>query len=116
MQPARQDVVQNLTVPASTATATDFLAAMMSLPSWRPDPRASPKSSVYVTGPTSGKIRRGTPAADADAGPPSRTTAKRTTKRLRAVSRRGAIRTGFALEARHRSMDRQPDEPHLASR
>jgi hypothetical protein len=61
MQPARQDVVWNLTVPASAATASARRGAMMSLPSWPPLPRASPKSSVYVDVPTTGKISRGTP-------------------------------------------------------
>ena len=33
MQPAREDVVQNLTVPASAASASARHGAMMSLPS-----------------------------------------------------------------------------------
>src|ERR671919_2411897 len=61
MQPARQDVVWNLTVPASAATARARRGAMMSLPSCAPLPRASPKSSPYEDGPTTGKISRGTP-------------------------------------------------------
>ena len=56
MQPARAEVVQNLTFPASTATTGDFLGARMSLPSWRPCGRGSPKSFVYRYGPTTGKM------------------------------------------------------------
>jgi hypothetical protein len=33
MQPARADVVQNLTFPSSTATTIDFFGASTSLPS-----------------------------------------------------------------------------------
>ena len=46
MQPARDEVVWNLTVPASAASASARRGAMMSFPSWAPWPRASPKSSV----------------------------------------------------------------------
>jgi hypothetical protein len=46
MQPAAGDVVQNLIVPGSTATASDRFGAIRSFPSWRPPARASPKSSV----------------------------------------------------------------------
>ena len=46
MQPAREEVVWNLTVPASAASASARRGAMMSLPSWLPWPRASPKSSM----------------------------------------------------------------------
>jgi hypothetical protein len=46
MQPAFADVVQNLTVPDSTATATERFGAIRSLPSCVPVPRASPKSFV----------------------------------------------------------------------
>src|SRR6266542_3821342 len=56
MQPAAEEVVQNLTLPDSTATAAALRGAMMSFPSWRPWARASPKSSGYVVGPTTGKM------------------------------------------------------------
>jgi hypothetical protein len=46
MQPAGAEVVQNLIFPSSTATTGDFLGARMSLPSWRPCARGSPKSFV----------------------------------------------------------------------
>src|SRR5215211_5311403 len=94
MQPAREDVVQNFTVPASAATATDFFAAMMSVAWWGLEPRGDQKSSMYVVGPITGKMSLGTLAAAAVPGPASRTTVKRTTRRLRAVRRRGAIGTG----------------------
>ena len=35
MQPAREEVMWNLTVPASAASASAWRGAMMSLPSWR---------------------------------------------------------------------------------
>jgi len=44
MQPAFADVVQNLTVPLSAATASARLGASKSFPSCVPLPRASPKS------------------------------------------------------------------------
>src|SRR5215210_3600441 len=54
MQPALADVVQYLIVPASAATAGDRFAAIRSFP-WCPPPdRGAPKSSVYVTAPTTG--------------------------------------------------------------
>ena len=46
MQPALAELVQNVTLPSSAATASDFLAAMMSLPWWGRPPRGSPKSFV----------------------------------------------------------------------
>ena len=46
MQPARAEVVWNLTLPASVATTGDFLGARMSLPSCVPCGRGSPKSFV----------------------------------------------------------------------
>ena len=63
MQPARADVVRNLTLPASAATASERLVAMMSLPSCAPLPRGAPKSSVYMALPTTGKTSCGTFAA-----------------------------------------------------
>jgi hypothetical protein len=45
MQPAPADVVQNVTVPLSTATASWRFAAMRSFPGWGSAPRGSPKSS-----------------------------------------------------------------------
>src|SRR4051794_6436553 len=96
MQPAWEEVVQKLTVPASTATASCRLPAIRSFPSWRPVPRASPKSSEYDTGPTTGKINLGTPepfggAAARLAGPIRRRSA---TSAPRAVERDGSrVRT-----------------------
>src|SRR5947208_3253085 len=51
MQPALADVVQKLTVPLSTATASWRLAASRSFPSWTPVPRAWPKPSEQLAGP-----------------------------------------------------------------
>jgi hypothetical protein len=42
MQPARADVVQNLTLPLSAATAADRHVVVMSMPAWAPFGRASP--------------------------------------------------------------------------
>src|SRR5215470_2156764 len=58
MQPAVADVVQNLIVPASTATAGSWRLAMMSIPWCEPPARGAPKSSEYVTGPTTGNTSR----------------------------------------------------------
>ena len=46
MQPAEAEVVQNSTLPASAASANDFLAATMSIPWCGPPGRGAPKSSV----------------------------------------------------------------------
>jgi hypothetical protein len=46
MQPAERDVVHLTTRPASTATTGERLAAMRSLPWWRPCQRGAPKSFV----------------------------------------------------------------------
>src|ERR671919_357824 len=102
MQPALRDVVQNLTVPASAATASARFGAMMSFPSCRRLPRGSPKSSMYVDGPTTGKISRGTFVVAADAvpasRPPERTAARRM---LRAVFRGFTRGAGSELEGPH---------------
>ena len=42
MQPARAEVVQNLIVPSSAATAGERQVVTMSFPAWRPWPRGSP--------------------------------------------------------------------------
>ena len=82
MQPAREDVVQNLTRPASAASASARRGARMSFPSCEPCPRASPKSSVQVASPRIGKTSRGTfpagaaSAADADEAERKRAHAK----------------------------------------
>ena len=55
MQPALAELVQNSTLPASTASARLRLVAMMSFPWCVPPARGSPKSSLYVTAPTTGK-------------------------------------------------------------
>src|SRR5690242_21555522 len=65
MQPALADVVQYLTVPGSTATAGARLSASRSLPSWLPPERGCPKSSEYVTEPTTGNTIAGTPPREA---------------------------------------------------
>src|SRR5919199_133509 len=58
MQPARGEVVQNLTVPRSAATAGARRSARMSFPWCGPFPRGSPKSSRYCTAPMTGKTMR----------------------------------------------------------
>ena len=95
MQPARDEVVQNLTVPASAASASARRGAMMSLPSWLPCPRGSPKSSVYDAAPSTGKTSRGTPPdGDAAAAPAPRSIAVTARRIPRAVFRRGVIKSG----------------------
>ena len=46
MQPADDDDVQYLILPASAATAIVRRGAMMSVPSWLPCQRAAPQSFV----------------------------------------------------------------------
>src|SRR6266536_1968669 len=101
MQPARADVVQNLTLPSSVATTVAFLGARTSFPSWRPCGRGSPKSFVYRYGPTTGNtIGLGTPScrsSDANAGPAARAAA--TMVRIpRAAVRRRFFGFRFACE------------------
>src|SRR3990170_6061674 len=55
MQPARADVVWNLTRPASVATAIARIGAMTSFPWCHPCGRAAPKSFPYCTAPITGK-------------------------------------------------------------
>src|SRR5689334_14874302 len=55
MQPAVREVVQYFTLPASAATAGDFLAESRSFPWCVPPDRGAPKSSTYCTSPTTGK-------------------------------------------------------------
>src|SRR5262245_36810830 len=81
MQPARAEVVQNLIRPDSIATTGAFLGARMSLPSWLPWPRGSPKSFVYRYGPTTGNtiVPAGTAPSEcgeAAAGPATRAAAR----------------------------------------
>src|SRR5919201_6041160 len=94
MQPAAADVVQYFTLPASAATAGDFFVAMMSLPWWRPCPRGAPKSLVYATSPTTGKMSRGTfpRAAPAAAEATARPSIAARKKKPRAVVRWRLIR------------------------
>src|SRR5829696_9461862 len=101
MQPARDEVVQNFTVPASAANASARRGAIKSLPSCRPCPRGSPKSFVYETDPSTGKTIRGTlPPGDAAAAAAPKSIAVRARRVPRAVFRRGVIRVRFALEGR----------------
>src|SRR5215218_7326233 len=58
MHPALAECVQNLTLPASVATARARRGAMMSLPSCGPSERGAPQSFVYWTRPTTGKTKR----------------------------------------------------------
>ena len=55
MQPALAEVVQNSTLPASAARARLRLPAMMSFPWCGPARAGWPKSSMYVTVPSTGK-------------------------------------------------------------
>src|SRR3954471_1439161 len=108
MQPALADVVQNLTFPASAATAIAFRAAMMSLPWCGPPARASPKSSVYSASPTTGKTSFGVAARSA------RAVATRTTARP-ARRRRGVARAVVRwLAMRERAPVRCSKSPTLA--
>src|SRR5215470_10405520 len=89
MQPAVAEVVQYLTLPASTATAGDFFAAIRSLPWCAPPERGAPKSRVYVTCPITGKISRGTFVVAAGA---AADTAARPTSAARKRIPRGFVR------------------------
>lgn len=66
MQPAVAECVQNEILPASAATAIARFGAMRSLPGCGHLARGSPKSSRYVTDPTTGKTSRGTSDGAAD--------------------------------------------------
>src|SRR6476619_5329516 len=73
MQPAVRDVVQYLTVPVSAATAGERFADIRSLPWCGPPARGAPKSSMYWTVPTTGKMMwSGTFGAAARAVPATR--------------------------------------------
>src|SRR6266571_660169 len=89
MQPALADVVQYLTLPASAATAGDLFAATMSLPWCGPPGRGCPKSSVYCTCPTTGKMMcaGGFPLVDAAAVPTARLSIAARKRTPRAVFR-----------------------------
>ena len=120
MQPARAEVVQSVTVPASAATASARRGAMMSIPSWLPWPRGSPKSLPKLAWPTTGKTivwaafavgpplffapgSFGGPAAAAPVPRAARRVRKRTP---RAVVRWRSMRLRFALEAPYPSSPR----------
>ena len=97
MQPARDEVVQNLTVPASAASASARRGAMMSLPSWPPCPRGSPKSSVVRTRAEDREDESAAPFAARRTRPPHllRGASRVTVRRIpRAVVRRGVIESG----------------------
>src|SRR5215471_15556122 len=110
MQPARAEVVQNLIRPSSTATTGAFFGARMSLPSWRPWPRGSPKSFVYRYGPTTGKtiglaVTAPPDCAETAAAPATRAAARIATtprtvlrrfRMLRTASEAGRVPTGPA--------------------
>src|ERR1051325_2798488 len=108
MQPAVADVVQNSILPLSTATAGDFFVARMSLPWCGPPARGWPKSSPYVVGAATGKMRVGTTpfigAADAAPARPRSAAKRRSTPR--AVVRWRLIKLRFALEGWHPTPDR----------
>src|SRR5438067_3039604 len=55
MQPAVAELVQNLIFPASAARASARLGARMSIPWCGPPGLGAPKSSMYSTGPSTGK-------------------------------------------------------------
>src|SRR5437867_974012 len=103
MHPALADDVQYLTLPASAATAGDFFAAMMSLPWWGPPGRGWPKSSVYCTCPTTGKMMcaGGFPFVDAVAVPATRPSIAARKRTPRAVVRWLLIGFRFASEGQH---------------
>src|ERR671937_2139864 len=88
MQPAARDVVQYFTVPDSAATAGDFFADIKSLPWCAPPARGAPKSSMYVTCPTTGKMMwSGTFGGPAPAVPAARPTIAARKRTPRAVVR-----------------------------
>src|SRR5688572_11586425 len=100
MQPARDDVVWNFTLPASTATAGERHVVIRSFPWCPPWPRAAPKSLKYVALPTTGKINCGTfavsaPGADAVASPAVRTTTRGMSRRRIGVRFRDSGRGAF---------------------
>src|SRR5215208_261017 len=133
MQPADPECVQNLTLPASAATAKALRGAIKSFPSCAPCERGAPKSFVYCTFPTTGKTIRSADTRAAGAvvcagfgfglgfvagpGPPSpgwvpvdaaATPAVRPSARMRespprAVVRWRRIKLRFALEGRNPS-------------
>src|SRR5438552_3480310 len=67
MQPAVAERVQNSILPGSAATAIWRFAAIRSFPGCGHLARGAPKSSWYVTGPTTGKISCGGPAPGIEA-------------------------------------------------
>src|SRR5215204_6530552 len=111
MQPAREDVVQKLTFPASTATAGALRVDMRSFPSCEPCPRASPKSSLYVAAPTIGKISAGTFAVAPDTPTARPRDAKRRRKTPRAVVRWRGIGSGSRSKGRNLSRVRDDANP-----
>src|SRR5919197_5009718 len=104
MQPALAEVVQNLTVPLSAATAIAFRGARMSMPWWGPPARGWPKSSSYVTGPTTGNTIGAAAGGAAAAGAVNAPMAA-ASRSPRAVVRWRLIGLRFALEGRHPTPD-----------
>src|SRR3990170_294739 len=95
MQPARDEVVWNLPVPASEASASARRGAMMSFPSCEPWPRASPKSFCQRASPSTGKTSCGTFAAgDAVAAPAASRSASPVASRARRAPRAVVVRAG----------------------
>jgi hypothetical protein len=86
MQPAAADVVQNFTVPDSTAIAGALRAARMSFPWCDPPARGAPKSSVYDTEPTIGNTSFGTGFADEALAPAASASMSMRAGRIRIVS------------------------------
>src|SRR5919198_2804738 len=120
MHPAACEVVQYLTVPDSAATAGDLFADIRSLPWCAPPGRGAPKSSTYVTCPTTGKMMwSGTFGVTAAAGPaarPSMTARKRTPRAvvrwrlIRGDGRSGARSRGRRLAGLSAPVESAPHE------
>src|SRR4051795_4768085 len=105
MQPAVAEVVQNCTVPASTATAGACLSARMSFPWCGPPARGAPKSSLYVTEPTTGKISFGTALPDDAAALAVNESVAIRRKRMRSGERKVETLADFSKLGFHRDED-----------
>src|SRR3954468_13909009 len=85
MQPAVAEVVQNFTLPDSTAIAGALRSARRSFPSCAPPARGAPKSSLYVTSPITGNTSRGTDFACEAFAPATSASMTMTTATIRIV-------------------------------
>src|SRR5919201_4909412 len=101
MQPALADVVQKSTLPDAAASASARLGARMSIPWCGPPGRGAPKSSLYCTGPRTGKTMGAGGFWAAPATPARRPEARRRKRIPRAVVRWRRIKLRFALEGEH---------------